>query len=66
MHKLKDGRKVMLVTVPRDPPRKPLVAMFGPHSLRYRKTTVIKDERPSTALKRTELVQRLLAAGVFL
>lgn len=61
MHKLQNGRKVILVTVPRDPPKKPLLAMFGNHSLSRVQMTVINDEIPNTYLKYSELVQRLQA-----
>jgi hypothetical protein len=61
MHKLQNGRKVILVTVPREPPKKPLVAMFGNHSLSRVQMTVINDEIPNTYLKYSELVHRLQA-----
>ena len=60
-HKLENGRKVIMVTVPRDPPKKPLIVMFGNHSLSRVQRTVINDEIPHTYLKRTELVERLQA-----
>lgn len=58
--KLEDGRKVIVVTIPRDPPKKPLVAMFGPHSLARDPKVTLKDRKPYTYLTRTELVKRLL------
>ncbi|HCB50638.1 MAG TPA: hypothetical protein DEP47_14255, partial [Chloroflexi bacterium] len=58
--KLEDGRRVIVVTIPRDPPKKPLVAMFGPHSLARDPKATIKDRKPCTYLPRTELVKRLL------
>jgi hypothetical protein len=61
MRKMPNGRKAITVTVPRDPPKTPLTAMFGPHSLKRVKATTIKDKIPYTYLNRSELVQRLTA-----
>ncbi len=59
--RLENGRKVIGVNVPRDPPKKPLVAIFGAHSLARDPNVVIEDRIPRMYLQRTELVQRLLA-----
>ena len=59
--KLENGRKVIRVIVPREKPKKPLVATFGAKPIRYVKTAVINDEIPRPFYKKTELVQRLLA-----
>ena len=60
-HRLENGRKVIAVNVPRDPPKKPLVATFGAYSLARDPNVVIEDRIPRMYLQRTELVQRLLA-----
>jgi hypothetical protein len=59
--KLDDGRKVIRVVIPRQEPKKPLVATFGVKPIRYVKTAVINDVIPRPFYKKTELVQRLLA-----
>lgn len=58
--RLENGRKVIAAEVPRDPPKKPLIAVFGAHSLTRDTSTIIKDRVPYLYLQRTELVQRLL------
>jgi hypothetical protein len=58
---LENGRKVISVVIPREKPKKPLVATFGAKPIRYVKTAVINDEMPRPFYKKTELVQRLLA-----
>jgi group II intron reverse transcriptase/maturase len=60
-HKGEDGRKVIRVVIPREEPRKPLVATFGAKPIRYVKETIIKDTMPHHYLPRVELVKRLLA-----
>jgi group II intron reverse transcriptase/maturase len=60
--KLENGRKVIAVIVPRDPPKKPLVSIFGAHSLARDANIVIKDQTPRMYLQRTELIQRLLSS----
>jgi group II intron reverse transcriptase/maturase len=57
---LENGRKVIAVNVPRDPPKKPLVSIFGAHSLVRDPSVVISDDVPYTFLHRSELVSRLL------
>ncbi|MCI0561962.1 MAG: reverse transcriptase domain-containing protein [Nitrososphaera sp.] len=59
--KLENGRKVIRVVIPREEPKKPLVATFGAKPIRYVKSAVINDEIPRPFYKATELVQRLLA-----
>jgi hypothetical protein len=59
--KLENGRKVIRVVIPREKPKKPLVATFGAKPIRYVKTAIINDEIPRPFYKKTELVQRLLA-----
>jgi group II intron reverse transcriptase/maturase len=61
IRRLEDGRKVIQVVVPREEPKKPLVATFGAKPIRYVKTAILKDEVPRLYFRRTELVQRLLA-----
>ena len=48
------------VSIPREAPKKPLVATFGAKPIRYVQKTVINDEIPRPFYKRTELVQRLV------
>ena len=60
-HKSEDGLKVIRVVVPRQEPKKPLVATFGAKPIRYVQKTILKDTIPHTYLARVELVQRLLA-----
>lgn len=60
MRTLESGHRVIAVNVSREPPKKPLVAVFGPHSLTRDPYITIKDQKPYTHLHRTELVQRLL------
>jgi group II intron reverse transcriptase/maturase len=59
--KLENGRKVIRVIIPREEPKKPLVATFGAKPIRYVKSAVINDEIPRPFYKKAELVQRLLA-----
>lgn len=61
MRKQADGRKVIAVTVPRDPPKKPLIAIFGAHSFARNTSLVINDQIQRMYLQRTELVQRILS-----
>ena len=58
--RLENGCKVIAVNVPRDPPKKPLVAIFYAHSLVRDPYVVIKDNVPYTFLHRSELITRLL------
>ncbi len=59
--KLEDGRKVIRVVIPREKPKKPLIATFGAKPICYAKKAMLKDEIPRPHFTRTELVQRLLA-----
>ena len=53
-------RKVILVKVNREPPKKPLITYFGGISLKWNKSASIND-KPVTILNyRTELIDRLL------
>jgi group II intron reverse transcriptase/maturase len=52
--RLENGRKVIAAEVPRDPPKKPLIAVFGAHSLTRDTSTIIKDRVPYLYLQRTE------------
>ena len=55
-------RKVLLVTVERKPPKKPLVAYFGGVSLKWNKWAWINDKPTEPVWSgRSEVVERLLA-----
>jgi hypothetical protein len=56
-----EGRKVIRVVVPRQHPKKPLVATFGAKPIRYFQKAILIDTIPTSYLPRVELVQRLLA-----
>jgi hypothetical protein len=58
--RLENGRKVIAVNVPREAPKKPLVAIFNAHSLVRDPNAQINDRVPYTFLHRSELVTRLL------
>ena len=59
--KFDTGVTGIMITVPRDEPKKPLIAKFGAKPLRCVKNAVLKDEKPKPIISRHELVGRLLA-----
>ena len=56
-----EKRKVILVKVERDKPKKPLITYFGGISLKWNKWASIKEEQTIIWNPRSELVERLLA-----
>jgi hypothetical protein len=59
--KFETGMTGIMVTIPRETPKRPLTARFGVKPIRRQRTAVIKDEKPNTNIRGNELVRRLLA-----
>ena len=57
------GVKGLIVTIPREGPKKPLIAFFYAKPIRCVKNTILTDEKPAAyyTASRNELVRRLLA-----
>lgn len=59
--KFKTGMTGLAVTIPREPPQKPLAARFGAKPIRRDKSVKINDVKPTTNFSGNELIRRLLA-----
>jgi group II intron reverse transcriptase/maturase len=59
--KFETGMTGLEVVIPREEPKKPLVARFGATPIRRNKTVVIKDAIPAANYSRNELIRRFLA-----
>jgi len=59
--KLENGPTAIVVKIPRQPPKEPLVAMFGAKPIQLDRSGVIKDEKAKALITGNELVTRLLA-----